>query len=160
MKVLLSHLRSLGFHIFAEGETIIYRWKGQGTPDPAVAAPLLNELKRNKAEALAQLRIELVQTLFDGEIEEISDQPKPSTEIKTPISWDEETARAAEWFEMVDLPTAPFDLWPWIKITDPVKYRRFLEIDIRLGPSGPRARYGSLQRELRRLYELFGPPQP
>lgn len=156
----LTRLRDLGYRIWPDGEEIAYEWPGPGKPDPNKAVPLLAELKASKAEVLAQLGVELVKACFDGEIQEVSDQTKPARDEKTSTTWDEETGRAVEWFQMADLPAESFELWPWAKVSDPVKYRQFLEIDLRLGPSCPRARYGSLQRELRRLHELFGPRRP
>ncbi len=54
-----------------------------------------------------------------------------------------------------DLPAVPFHLNPWTEVRDAGKMLRSLRADILRGPSGPRARYGALQADLRRLHDFL-----
>ena len=76
------------------------------------------------------------------------------------VEWDAETARIVEWFLAAPPPTEPFDLFPYVRIIHPARWWRHLGVDISAGPKGPRARYGALQKDLKRLAELFGGPNP
>ena len=66
-----------------------------------------------------------------------------------------EAARAVEWFLASESPAAPFQLKPGITILDPHRWRQSITADIAQGPSGPRARYGALQDDLKRLHAMF-----
>lgn len=55
-----------------------------------------------------------------------------------------------------DLPAAPFDFGPAETVVDAAKFLYWLQADVRRGPSGPRARYGALQSDLRRLSQCVG----
>lgn len=72
------------------------------------------------------------------------------------LSWDPETSRLLEWFRTAVLPPGPFALAPAVTVADSALFRRSLEADIAAGPNGTRARYGALQKDLRRLQGLFG----
>ena len=56
-----------------------------------------------------------------------------------------------------DLPPT-FSLGPGRVVVDSAKYLRWLQADIRRGPTGPRARYGVLQSDLERLREMLNVP--
>ena len=73
----------------------------------------------------------------------------------SPPGWGDATAAVA-WFASWTPPAEPFQLKPGITILDPHRWRQSIAADIAQGPSGPRARYGALQDDLRRLHELFG----
>ena len=49
----------------------------------------------------------------------------------------------------------PFELCQGVTILDPARWWRSIEGDIEAGPNGPRARYGAVQGDLRRLYDLI-----
>ena len=68
--------------------------------------------------------------------------------------WDREMLDLIAWFENARLPETAFDLYPWAKVTCPEKFYHGLRIDILAGPKGARARWGALQKNLRRLREL------
>ncbi|MDA1055008.1 MAG: hypothetical protein O3C40_31685 [Planctomycetota bacterium] len=55
-----------------------------------------------------------------------------------------------------DLPAAPFDFGPAETVVDAAKFLYWLRADVRRGPSGPRAMYGALQSDLRRLSQCVG----
>jgi hypothetical protein len=46
------------------------------------------------------------------------------------------------------LPPVPFNLNRWTKVVDAGKMLKHLQADIRLGPNGPRARYGAIQHDV------------
>jgi hypothetical protein len=53
------------------------------------------------------------------------------------------------------LPTSAFHLRPGEFVRDPVAWLARIRADVARGPTGPRACYGALQADLRRLHELF-----
>jgi hypothetical protein len=62
-----------------------------------------------------------------------------------------------EWIQTVspeDLPPAPIALGPQITVTNTAAWLRSLQQDAKLRGKAPRARYGALQDDLRRAYEL------
>ncbi len=78
-----------------------------------------------------------------------------------PIDWEPEIATLIEWFNRTPPPSKPFELRHAVTILRPARYWRYLEADIlAAGPGKARAYTGSLQRDLRRLAELFGGPVP
>ncbi len=66
-----------------------------------------------------------------------------------------DAAAAVAWFGSWSPPGEPFQLKPGITILDPQRWRQSIAADIGAGPNGPRARYGALQGDLRRLCGLF-----
>ncbi len=67
-----------------------------------------------------------------------------------------DASEAVAWFASWSPPGEPFQLKPGITILDPRRWRQSIAADIAQGPSGPRARYGALQDDLRRLHAMFG----
>ena len=53
-----------------------------------------------------------------------------------------------------DLPPTPFQLTPWAKVLDSARYLVWLKRDIVMGSDSPRARYGALQTDMRRLLDV------
>ena len=74
--------------------------------------------------------------------------------------WDAETTRIIEWFQATEPPTEPFELFPHVKVIHPGRWWKTLKTDIAAGPKGPRARYGAIQADLKRLAEILGGPCP
>lgn len=72
------------------------------------------------------------------------------------IDWDEETLRNIEKLGKLKIPEEGFELWSGITVVDTKKFLAALKLDIEQGPNGIRARFGAVQKELRRLVELFG----
>ncbi len=102
------------------------------------------------------------ETRCDNEHDSSRDQARLN-DGNSPIGWDTETAAAIEWFLTSEPPAEPFVLrWcergirPAVEITNPKAFWRSLMVDVNWGPAGPRARYGALQDDLRRLHDLFG----
>ena len=69
--------------------------------------------------------------------------------------WDGETSRLIDWFSTTTAPAEPFELCQGVTILDPARWWRSIEGDIEPGPNGPRARYGAVQSDLRKLYDLM-----
>ena len=88
----------------------------------------------------------------------IPELPMPRTDRtdKSPSGWDEETIALINWFSNTPPPAEPFQLYPNVWIARPERYWQALRADITAGPQGPRAHYGALQKDLRRLAVLFG----
>jgi hypothetical protein len=83
--------------------------------------------------------------------------PLPSLPIVPRITaWPDDVQQHIDWFNSWEGTSQPFTLYPWIKITDPSVYFASLRADLSAGPRGTRARYGAVQDDLQRLYELFG----
>ncbi len=80
-----------------------------------------------------------------------SDKSPGPTEEK----WDAETAALIEWFLTTSPPRAPFTLTKAVVVAHPARWWEALRRDIAAGPHGPRARYGALQQDLRRLAALM-----
>ena len=74
--------------------------------------------------------------------------------------WDAETTRNIEWFLVTPPPVEPFELFPHVKVIHPGRWWHCLKGDIAAGPKGPRARYGALQADLKRLAKILGAPRP
>ena len=68
--------------------------------------------------------------------------------------WGPEAGYLVLWFiQEAPLSTEPFQRCPWIRVTDPMRFYSRLYADIQDGPTGPRARTGALQDDLRLLHE-------
>lgn len=79
-------------------------------------------------------------------------------ERNTPTRWDAEIAATIEWFLATAPPAEPFQLHPGVWIAHPARWWASLRDDIAVGPGKGRAYYGALQKDLRRIAELFGGP--
>ena len=91
-----------------------------------------------------------------NELNETSTPPRDLTgSVDAPAEeWDAETLHLIEWFKTATPPTEPFNLCQGVTILDPARWWRSIADDIEFGPNGPRARYGVVQGDLRRLHEL------
>ncbi len=65
--------------------------------------------------------------------------------------WDPETTQLIEWFMQTPPPAQPFELCKGVVIAIPALWWASLRQDIAEGPDGPRAHYGVVQADLRRL---------
>ena len=78
-------------------------------------------------------------------------RPRPRSAAPVPAEW---LAAAADFVLLLapdDLPPVPFRLNAWTEIRDAGKFLRWLRADILRGPTGPRARLGTLQADLLEL---------
>lgn len=73
-------------------------------------------------------------------------------------TWPPDVANMIQWLkdENTEIPKE-FKIDKTKKITDGPAYKEKLLLEIKQGPSSPRAFYGVLQSEIRQLYSLFGP---
>ena len=69
--------------------------------------------------------------------------------------WDAEMLTLIRWFFGTRPPAEPFELCRGIVILKPTLWWTAMRRDIAAGPGGPRARYGALQSDLRRLATLM-----
>ena len=84
--------------------------------------------------------------------EEAAQHPLPSP------AWDAEIAALIAWFQTTPPPSEPFELYRGVTVLRPGVYWQHLKLDIACGPGKARAYTGTLQKDLRRLAELFGGP--
>lgn len=86
-------------------------------------------------------------------------KPEVIALLTRPVSedsgWDTEAATLIEWFLKTEPPGEPFEISKGIVIARPAVWWAALRQDIAAGPRGPRARYGALQQDLRRLASLI-----
>jgi hypothetical protein len=66
MRALLE-IQKLGYRIDLDGEWIKLTWSGEGTPDPTVVRPILEEIKRAKEEVVQYLRQNWIGSQHDSE---------------------------------------------------------------------------------------------
>jgi len=75
-----------------------------------------------------------------------------------PDEWDEETGELVAWFlekGQHKLPSEPFSITSWYRVTDPGKFKESLLHDLSCGPKGPRSKYGALRDDLGRIRDLL-----
>lgn len=74
------------------------------------------------------------------------------------LRWGAETAALIAWFLGTPPPLGPFELHQGVTVLRPDRFWESLKSDIATGPGKARAFTGALQKDLRRLSELFGSP--
>ena len=112
-------------------------------PQGALSRRVLDQLRQHKSELLAHL---------SGPMP----RPQDATSAPAHLGWDEETAFHIAWFQSAPIPSEAFDLYQGVQVKEPVKFWQAIRNDIRVGPHGPRAYYGPLQKDVSVLYGLFG----
>ena len=70
-------------------------------------------------------------------------------------SWLPGDQSLVDWFMTMDLPMEPFYLEEHQHIIDPVKFFQLLREEIQTGPTGPRAKKGTLQDDLYKIRAYF-----
>jgi hypothetical protein len=70
--------------------------------------------------------------------------------------WDPEMAGLISWFEGALLPKTPYDLFPGLRVIDPVTFYETIHLQITTGVDRPHAKLGFLRATLRSLYSKFG----
>ena len=83
--------------------------------------------------------------------------------IKMPASarflkWDGDTQENIHWFMTAPRMNKPFYLDQYTQIILPALYYESIERDIQVGPSGPRAKYGALMDDLKKLKAIICGP--
>lgn len=128
--IVIQKLKSIGYQVQTDGQDILL--KADRDLDPEVAAPLLSELRRCKADAVTLLQ---------------RDRVTPHTE------WSAEVQALIDKFLSSPSPEAPFLLNGHTRVVDADLFYITLRRDIEAGPNGPRARYGAVQCDLRDLQD-------
>jgi hypothetical protein len=77
--------------------------------------------------------------------------PRPRSAVPVAVEWPAAAADFCLLLTVDDLPPVPFRLNAWTEVRDAGKMLRWLRADVLRGPSGPRAFYGALQRDLQDL---------
>lgn len=72
-----------------------------------------------------------------------------------PREWTPEEAALAKEVQAARPKEAPFFLYPWAEVQDPVKYHERVLAEIGYGPDSARARTGALMEELRHYAALL-----
>ena len=166
---LLTDLQALGVVLAADGDRLRFH------PRSVVTGKLLARLRTCKAELLAMLRTDegvYVDTTPSkreenngsvdvdnvdardgdaGQSRQPQDLAVTGSQSVVPAEWPAAAADFALLLTPDDLPRPPFRLNPWTEVRDAGKMLQWLRADVRRGPSGPRARYGALQRDLEEL---------
>ena len=137
---LLSDLAVIGYEIFLEGDNIRYSYQKPGNP-PDTVKPLIDELKKHKAEAVNILKM--------GDTITPTEKSQSGAPVKA--SWPLEAQSLTDWFITWDQPTEPFYLEAHRHIVDPAKFFESLRRGIEAGPAGPRGRNGALLYDLKIL---------
>jgi hypothetical protein len=140
--VLLAGLRAVGVELRSEGDRL--RWRPAGKVSPAMR----EMIAQHKGELLALLQAEGVGATQLPPGEKHSPHSPDSPE-------EHDLSTLIAWFQTAQLPTEPFDLFPWRHVVNPARFYQALRDDISIGPHGARARTGALQEDLARLRQLF-----
>lgn len=83
----------------------------------------------------------------------------PKADTAMVLTWDGEAQMRGEWLlslRIDDLPSSPFRLDAHRLVTDPERFLARLKNDYLLGPRGPRAWRGALQKDLALVEQLLG----
>ncbi len=133
----------------------------------AAAAELVREVEVAGGQLIlldnGELRVTAPEPLADGLVSrlrqhkpEVIDYLAPPAPAPAELSgWDPESRHLIEWFGRTPAPAQPFRLAPGVFVARPAHFWEALHRDIAAGPDGPRARYGALQQDLRRLAALM-----
>ncbi len=80
----------------------------------------------------------------------------PARLADSPTKWNTNAAELVAWFQNAGdcLPVEPFDLCSGCRVIEPARFFAVLRSEIASGPTGPRARLGTLQVDLRRLRDI------
>ena len=137
--------------------------RGKDAPDTLTPRSAKSDRRGDGDQGAFEERAAILQ--FDGEFtrEEAErratvDLTRDEVAVRTATTWDAETEALIRWFLTTTPPEGPFQLYPHVHVARPAGYWRSMRANLRLGPGGPRARWGALQKDLRRLGELFGGP--
>ena len=159
---LLTELETLGVVLAADGDRLRFHPRGKVTPD------LLAQLRDCKAELLSMLQpgyggygyetpsepgknsgCVAVASVADPRDPVAAPRTQPTDPV--PVQWPGAAADFVLLLTPDDLPPVPFRLNAWTEVKDAGKMLGRLQADILRGPSGPRAFYGALQRDLEEL---------
>lgn len=141
---LLSDLAVVGYEILLEGNNIKLQYRKPDEP-PDTVRPLIDELRRYKAEVVNILKI--------GNT--ITPTEKMESEVNVETVWPPEMREIIKWFVELEPPRVPFYLEPCIRVIDPEKFFVSLRNEISIGPNCPRGRNGALLHDLNKLRKIL-----
>lgn len=78
----------------------------------------------------------------------------PSSEKAKGPHWNEQASEKIAWLKRVDLPNE-FQLSTRTRVLNAETFRAALLVEAAKGPLGPRARMGTLQMDINRVWEMF-----
>ena len=125
--LVIEKLKSIGYQVRTDGRDILL--SADRDPDPELATALLTELRHCKAEA-----VRLLQSKSEA--------------------WPAEVKTLVDWFLTATTQEAPFQLNSCTRVINSELFYAALRREIERGPSGARARYGTLQGDLVDLAKL------
>ena len=122
-------------------------------PEAELTPDLVNRLRLNKTELLTLLQ--------PGKPEEVTapltlwPAEKGEPDDSASIEWPAALVDFVLLLTPEDLPPEPFQLNAWTTVIDRTKFLRSVQTDLRAGHTGPRARLGAVQADLRHLQSLL-----
>ena len=119
-------------------------------PASALTDELSQRLRDAKPELLAMLQPQDAHSDAWQDVAAAA-APRPRSADPVAVEWPGAAADFCLLLTADDLPAAPFKLNPWTEVRDAGTMLRWLRADILRGPSGPRARLGTLQADLLEL---------
>lgn len=111
-------------------------------PRNALTDAILQQLRGAKAELVALL------DATQGRSDETTTIVAEEIRCPTNFDWPGDAADFCLLLTVDDLPPVPFMLNRWTMVADAGKMLKHLQADIRLGPHGPRAKYGAIQGDI------------
>ena len=135
-----------------------------GCGDMSTAPELVREVQAAGGRIAAiggRLKLSAPAPLPDGLVDELRVRKAEVLSFlqgQASLRWGAETAALVAWFLGTPPPPEPFELYRGVTVLRPVLFWESLKGDIAGGPAVARARSGALQKDLRRLTELFGSP--
>jgi hypothetical protein len=108
--------------------------------------------------ALAANRTEIIRRLNSGSAAVPAQPPIKTAVLPTRRDWPPEIGALADFVQLLtpdDLPYPPFKLWTWCVVVDRTRFLATMQVDARIGPRNPRARFGALQADLLQLRNLL-----
>ncbi len=133
-----------------------------GYGDMSAAPALVREVQAAGGRIAAvdgRLKLSAPAPLPDGLVDELRTHKAEVLSFlqrQASLRWGAETAALIEWFLGTPPPPEPFELYRGVTVLRPDRFWESLKGDIAGGPALARARSGALQKDLRRLTELFG----
>ena len=117
--------------------------------DPAILAQLQTLWDEAVTETTAEADSEAAFTPIEWHPTPIP----PTRPADSPVTWNAKAAELIDWYQTNRdrLPVEPFCLWPGTSVVDAALFFRSLDGDIAYGTDGPRAKYGGLVHDLKRL---------
>jgi hypothetical protein len=140
-EIVIQKLRAIGYHIRTDGQDILLNAEHDPL-DPELATILLTELQKCKADAVRMLK---------------TGSSIISSNIFRPraigsVAWPAKVKDLLDWFMVSPIQEESFQLSTGIHVVNSELFYAALRRDIEVGPTGPRARSGALQDDIKELH--------